>query len=360
VFSGAAIGFMGFTVWSHHMFTTGLGKVATIAFSLLTMAIAVPTGVKILNWVGTLWGGRIRFSVPMVFALGFIWMFMMGGLSGIMHSAAPGDAQQQDSYFVVAHFHYVLLGGILLGLLGGIYFWTPKITGKMMHQKLGYIVAAMVIVGFNVAFFPMHYLGLAGMPRRTHTYQAGFGWEGANMLATIGAIVLGLGIFMCFMDLLWTVCKSKRTAPQDPWDARTLEWATHTPVPEYNFARTPIIAARDAWWAHKYYPEPEYRLEYEPANAHGIHMPSQSWFPLMGGLGFLLAGVCMCLHGAGVSMTGYGVVAGITIVLLSIFLWALEGPGGYHLQVPGAENDEVSPQASTHKPSNYTHEGASV
>jgi len=209
VFSGAVIGFMGFTVWSHHMFTTGLGKIATAAFSLLTMGIAVPTDVKILNWIGTLWGGRIRFSVPMVFALGFIWMFMLGGFSGIMHSAAPADAQQQDSYFVVAHFHYVLLGGLLLSLLGGLYYWVPKILGRMMNQKLGYWVAGLVIVGFNVTFFPMHYLGLLGMPRRTHTYWSGFGWETYNFICTCGSLVLGLGIFLCFYDIFRTAFVEK-------------------------------------------------------------------------------------------------------------------------------------------------------
>lgn len=329
VFSGAVIGFLGFAVWSHHMFTTGLGKVATAAFALLTMAIAVPTGVKIFNWIGTLWGGRIRFTVPMVFSLGFIWMFMLGGFSGIMHAAAPADAQQQDSYFVIAHFHYVLIGGILLGLLAGLYFWVPKITGRMMNQKLGFWVFGLIIVGFNMAFFPMHYLGLAGMPRRTHTYLSGFGFEGWNMFSTVGAFILGIGVMLVFWDVVRTAFKGKPCGA-DPWDARTLEWSLPTPVPAYNFARTPIVPARDCWWAHKHMGK---EIEYDNTEGeHGVHMPSQSWAPLMAGCGFLIFGLSTVMINAGYSFLGWGSVGGLLIVFISIFWWALEGPGGYHLK----------------------------
>ncbi len=351
VFSGAVIGFMGFTVWSHHMFTTGLGKVATAAFSLLTMGIAVPTGVKILNWIGTLWGGRIRFSVPMVFSLGFIWMFMLGGMSGIMHSAAPADAQQQDSYFVVAHFHYVLVGGLLLSLLAGIYYWVPKVFGRMMNQKLGYWVAGMVIVGFNVTFFPMHYLGLAGMPRRTHTYWSGFGWELWNPVATVGAFVLGIGILLCFIDVVRTVIKGKPCG-SDPWDARTLEWSLPSPVPAYNFAAMPVVQGRDAWWLHKHEAGEEARLTYEPIDPHGIHMPSQSWWPPFGGLGFLVFGISMCMHGAGVVFAGYGVIVGLSIVVFTILCWALEGPGGYYIK-PAALHAEAGAMGETQSSSEF-------
>jgi cytochrome c oxidase subunit 1 len=339
VFSGAVIGLLGFAVWAHHMFATGLGKVATAAFSLLTMAIAVPTGVKIFNWIGTLWGGRIRFSVPMIFSLGFVWMFMLGGFSGIMHSAAPADLEQHDSYFVVAHFHYVLLGGVLLGLLSGIYYWVPKVFGRMMNQKLGYWVAGLVIVGFNVAFGPMHYLGLIGMVRRTHTYLAGMGFGPWNFICTIGAYMLGLGVFLCFMDLVITVCSKKRACGPDPWDARTLEWSLPTPVPEYNFARTPIVSCRDAWWMHKHGGVP---IEYDTADtSHGVHMPSQSWMPLGAGAGFFIFGNGLILMSAGVAHTGYLVIAGLVTTIFFIFLWALEGPGGYHIAV--SEDDLPAP-----------------
>jgi cytochrome c oxidase subunit 1 len=332
VFSGAVIGLLGFAVWAHHMFATGLGKVSTAAFSLLTMAIAVPTGVKIFNWIGTLWGGRIRYTVPMIFSLGFIWMFMMGGFSGIMHSAAPADLEQHDSYFVVAHFHYVLLGGVLLGLLSGIYYWVPKIFGKMMNQKLGYWVAGMVIIGFNVAFGPMHYLGLIGMVRRTYTYLPEMGFGPWNFVATVGAFILGIGVFLCFMDLVITICSKNRACGPDPWDARTLEWSLPSPVPDYNYARTPLVSCRDAWWMDKHGGIP---VEYElPDTAHGIHMPSQSWMPLGGGMGLFVFGMGMVLMSAGVDYAGYMGIIGLATTIFFIYLWALEGPGGYHLAVP--------------------------
>jgi cytochrome c oxidase subunit 1 len=328
VFSGAVIGFLGFAVWSHHMFTTGLGKIATAAFSLLTMAIAVPTGVKIFNWVGTLWGGRVRFQAPMIFALGFVWMFMMGGFSGIMHSSAPADAQQQDSYFVIAHFHYVAIGGILLAIISGIYYWLPKMIGKMWQGNLNLWVAVMTVVGLNITFFPMHFLGLLGMPRRYHTYLSGFGWETYNMVCTIGSYILGLGVALLVVDII--LCfRSKKPAGNDPWDARTLEWATSSPPKVYNFAKTPIINARDALWADKY--GPESRKLGAMDEPHGIHMPSQSWMPLIASLGFIPLGLGLSLMQAGVPYAGYAAIFGLVTITFGISLWAIEGPGGYHL-----------------------------
>lgn len=339
VFSGAVIGFLGFGVWSHHMFTGGLGTIGTAAFSLLTMAIAVPTGVKIFNWIGTLWGGRITFPVPMVLAVGFIWMFMMGGFSGIMHSAAPADAQQHDSYFVVAHFHYVLIGGSVLALMAGTYYWFPKMTGRFMNEKLGYWVSGLVIVGFNVTFFPMHFLGLLGMPRRYHTYQAGAGLEGYNLLATIGAGILFVGIFLFVVNLIHGATAGKK-APADPWGGRTLEWATTNPPQVFNFARTPIVKSRDAYWAHKRGTQP---FAYVPDDGHGIHMPSKSWFPLFAGIGFLIFGTSMSLH----AFT-WGII-GLGVLFLSCILWALEGPGGYHLHPPADETaTEPKPETVPH------------
>lgn len=329
VFSGAVIGFLGFAVWSHHMFTTGLGKVATAAFSLLTMAIAVPTGVKIFNWIGTLWGGRVRFAPPMIFALGFVWMFMMGGLSGIMHSSAPADAQQQDSYFVIAHFHYVAIGGIFLAVVSGIYFWLPKMIGKMWKGNLSTYVAIFSTVGLNVTFFPMHFLGLLGMPRRTHTYLAGFGWESYNLICTIGAYILAFGILLLVIDII-RCFRSGDPAGDDPWDARTLEWATTSPPQNYNFARTPIIRARDAFWEDKY-GSADMSIGYEEDDGHGIHMPSNSWMPLIASVGFIPLGLGLSLMQAGVPYMGYTAIFGLVVIAAGIALWAIEGPGGYHL-----------------------------
>ena len=224
VFSGASIGFLGFSVWSHHMFTTGMGTVATAAFSLATMAIAVPTGVKIFNWIGTLWGGHISMRTPMMFALGFVWMFMVGGFSGVMHSAAPADAQQQDSYFVIAHFHYVLIGGSMFALLAGIHFWFPLMFGRKIGEFWGKLSFWVIFAGFNITFFPMHFLGLNGMPRRTFTYDGNLGWNSANYIATVGALILGVGIFIYFAVMVYTYFKGEKVG-KDVWDARTLEWS---------------------------------------------------------------------------------------------------------------------------------------
>lgn len=329
VFSGAVIGFLGFAVWSHHMFTTGLGAVGTAAFSLLTMAIAVPTGVKIFNWIGTLWGGKIRFDVPMIYGLGFIWMFMMGGFSGIMHSSAPADAQQHDTYFVVAHFHYVLIGGSILALLAGLYFWFPKVTGRMWEGKLGLWSAIVVVIGLNWTFFPMHWLGMAGMPRRTHTYLEGTGWQALNFAVTIGAFILAVGILMFLIDMIRTARKGP-PAGNDPWNARTLEWSIPSPPPVHNFDKTPVVKGRDAYWLTKYGTAQERMGAVDPGD-HGVHMPSKSWMPLLTSSGFLVFGIAMAMKSAGIPFMGYVAISGLLITLLGIYLWALEGPGGYHL-----------------------------
>jgi len=344
VFSGVAIGFIGFGVWSHHMFTTGMGTIATAAFSLATMAIAVPTGVKIFNWIGTLWGGRIMTRVPMMFALGFIWMFMLGGFSGIMHSAAPADAQQQDSYFVIAHFHYVLIGGATFALLAAIHFWFPKFFGRMVPEFWGKLSFWLIFIGFNCTFFPMHFLGLNGMPRRTWTYDANMGWNEGNLFATCGAYLLGVGIFTYFAVLVWSFFKGQKCG-NDPWDARTLEWSIPSPPPEYNFAAIPTVHARDPWWYEKHHKEEiaKERAEHMKAEeSHGgIHMPDQSWYPLISCTGLLIGAYNFAQLKHPVMMFGKEVlsshfplaVAGGAILVLGCYLWSLEGPGGYHLHL---------------------------
>src|SRR3954465_9906629 len=198
VFSGAFIAFLGFGVWSHHMFTTGMGPIADTFFSLTTMLIAVPTGVKIFNWLGTVWGGSIQYRVPMYFALGFIAMFIIGGLSGVMHSSPPADLQQNDTYFIVAHFHYVLFGGSIFALTAGGYYWWPKMFGRMLDERLGKVHFWLMLIGFNVTFFPMHILGLRGMPRRVYTYLPETGWGKLNAIESAGAvlIVISVAIFL--------------------------------------------------------------------------------------------------------------------------------------------------------------------
>ena len=343
VFSGAFIGFIGFGVWSHHMFTTGMGTVATAAFALATMVIAVPTGVKIFNWIGTLWGGHLVMRTPMMFALGFIWMFMIGGFSGIMHSAAPADAQQQDSYFVVAHFHYVLIGGSIFALLGGIQYWFPKIFGRMPSDAWGKVSFWTIFVGFNVTFFPMHFLGLNGMPRRTYTYDGNMGWNDANLISSVGAAILGLGIAIYVISLVWAYLKGAK-APHDPWDGRTLEWSLPSPPQEHNFDVIPTVHARDAWWYEKHHQDEiarEKTAHAQVENAHGIHMPDQSWFPLLASAGILIGGFGTVYHNLDTALVGF------FFLFAGIYLWALEGPGGYHVH-PGEEGHDGPAPAAKH------------
>ena len=331
VFSGAVIGFLGFAVWSHHMFTTGLGKLATAAFALTTMAIAVPTGVKIFNWIGTLWGGKLRITTPMIYALGFIWMFMMGGFTGIMHSAAPANAQQQDSYFVVAHFHYVLIGGSIFALFAGVYYWLPKMSGRMASEGPGKLGFWLILAGFNIAFFPMHFLGLNGMPRRIYTYADNLDWNRWNFVSTIGAFLLGVGFAVAIVHILYSAFKGRK-AGSDPWDARTIEWSIPSPPPEYNFATIPMVRARDSHWFEKHADTPPpVNPASESEKEHGVHMPDQSWYPFLASLGLVIGAYGLIYSvpfgwvGGTVSLFGAG------LLVVSVYFWGLEGPAGYHL-----------------------------
>ncbi|KAA1283419.1 MAG: cytochrome c oxidase subunit I, partial [SAR202 cluster bacterium] len=249
VFSGIVIGIMGWAVWSHHMFTVGLGPVANSVFTITTMLIAVPTGVKIFNWIGTLWKGSIEFTTAMMFALAFIALFIVGGLSGVSHAVSPSDFQQQDTYYIVAHIHYVLFGGSIVAIFAGTYYWFPKITGKMLDETLGKLNFWLIFIGMNLTFFPMHFVGLNGMPRRIYTYSSEFGWEHMNQLASIGYIVMALG-FLVFMYNLWQTRNSRRVS-HDPWDAPGVEWTISSPPPPYNFAEIPQILGRDHYWIVK-------------------------------------------------------------------------------------------------------------
>jgi cytochrome c oxidase subunit 1 len=337
VFSGATIGFLGFAVWSHHMFTTGMGTVATAAFALATMAIAVPTGVKIFNWIGTIWGGHLQMRTPMMFALGFIWMFMIGGFSGIMHSAAPADAQQQDSYFVVAHFHYVLIGGSIFALLAGIHYWFPLIFGRKVSEFWGKLSFWVIFIGFNVTFFPMHFLGLNGMPRRTFTYDGNMGWNTGNFIATIGALTLGVGVLIYFSVMIYTYYKGEKVG-RDPWDGRTLEWSIDNPPREYNFAVTPTVHARDAFWYEKHHQNEIAKEKADHAKAEdshgGIHMPYQSIYPLIASIGILIGAFAVSALNSnqGEYKLVVAIVGGV-VMLTGVYLWALEGADGYHIHL---------------------------
>jgi cytochrome c oxidase subunit 1 len=282
VISGIAIGFMGWGVWAHHMFVSGIGPVATAAFSASTMFIAVPTGVKIFNWLATLWRGNIKVTTPLLFGVGFVAMFTVGGLSGVTHAVVPSDTQQTDTYYIVAHFHYVLFGGSILGLFGGAYYWWPKFTGKVLDERLGKLHFWLMLIGFNLTFGPFHILGLQGMPRRIYTYPEGRGWDFWNFASTIGAFIIAVSILVFMYNVLRT--RKRPRAAEDPWDARTLEWSIPSPPPEYNFAEVPIVHARDDFWHQKYDEGPDGRSVRRPPEesplAHRVPEP-----PVVGGEG---------------------------------------------------------------------------
>jgi cytochrome c oxidase subunit 1 len=247
VFSGIVIGMLGFGVWAHHMFAVGMGPIADAFFSVTTMLIAIPTGVKIFNWIFTLWGGQIRFSVAACFAIGLVAMFTIGGISGVMHSSPPADLQQTDTYFIVAHFHYVLFGGSLMGLFAGIYYYFPKFTGRLLDEKLGYWHFWLNLIGSNLTFFPMHFSGLNGMPRRIVTYDKGQGWDTWNLESTIGAYIVGFATLILVYNILKSA-RSGKAAGNDPWGAPTLEWSIPSPPPVYNFATIPTVTSRYPLW----------------------------------------------------------------------------------------------------------------
>ncbi len=241
-FSSVGIAFFSMLVWAHHMFTVGLPNVLNVYFMIASMIIAVPTGVKIFNWLATLWRGNLHFDAPMLYALGFLSIFTMGGLTGIFLAAFPVDWQLHDSYFVVAHFHYTIFGGVVFGLLAGLHYWWPKLFGRLLDERLGKASFWLMFAGFHLTFLPQHFLGLLGMPRRVYTYGEGGLWEGYNMASTVGSYVMGLGVLAVLANMA-KASRSGRRAGNDPWQANTLEWYTTSPPPEHNFDSVPYVTS---------------------------------------------------------------------------------------------------------------------
>jgi len=336
VFSGAAIGFVGWGVWAHHMFASGLGPVSVAVFSVATMAIAVPTGVKIINWTLTMWGGKLRLTTAMLFAIGLVVQFTIGGLSGVTHSVAPSDTQQTDTYYIVAHFHYVLFGGAVLGFFAGFYYWWPKLFGKCLNERIGKWNVALMFIGMNLTFGPMHIIGLQGQPRRMYRWDEERAGEGFfniafwNRVATIGAFILAIGVLLFLINIFYTR-RRQPAAPLDPWDARTLEWMTTSPPKVHNFDAVPTVHALDEFFHRKYEDVGEgdahdlrqvataedLLAEQEAEADHHIHLPSPSYWPL-------LLAVTLPIIAFGVIYNLTLSVVGAAVLVLAIFGWALE------------------------------------
>ena len=348
VFAGAAIAFLGFGVWAHHMFSSGITTVAQAAFGLSTMTIAIPTGIKIFNWVFTMWGGRLRFTTPMLFAIGFVSMFVIGGLSGVTHSIVPSDWQQTDTYWIVGHFHYVLFGGAVFGIFAGLYYWFPKITGRLMNEKLGKIHFWVQFIGFNLTFAPMHWLGLQGMVRRTWKYAPETHLGPWNLAVTVGAFIIALAVLLFMINWVWSKRNGKPSG-LDPWDARTIEWTIPNPTPEYNFAVSPVIRSLDHFWHLKYSEDEEGRAVRRPEAdtllveledvgnnpPEPIELPSPSYFPILAAAGLPLIAYGIIFH---TSIAGKAlIVLGALITVGSFLGWGME-PIEEH---EGHEHDET-------------------
>ncbi len=260
VAASVSIGFISMSVWAHHMFTVGMTSYGNAFFVASTMAIAVPTGIKIFNWLGTMWGGKLIFKTPMLFCVAFLFQFLIAGLTGVMLSVAPFDWQLGNSYFVVAHFHYVIVGGILFAIFAAFYYWFPKMSGRMYDEKLGKLHFWLFLIGFHLTFDFMHIPGLLGMPRRIYTYEPGRGWDVWNLIITIGVFFQAVGILIFVYNLISSYFKGK-LAGNDPWDAWTLEWSTASPPPDYNFAQIPVVRSRRPLWDLKHPEDPDWKYE---------------------------------------------------------------------------------------------------
>ncbi len=341
VFATLAIGFMSFMVWSHHMFTVGYGPLVNSVFAITSMLIAVPTGVKIFNWLATMWGGRIRFTTAMMYATGFLATFTIGGFSGVMLASAPADLQYNDSYFVVAHIHYVLIGGSLMALFAAGYYWYPKITGRLLSESLGKWQFWLLFIGFNITFFPMHFLGLLGMPRRVFTYPPGLGFSSMNYVSTMGVFVLTAGFVLFLVNLLWA-WRHGQPSGGDPWDARTLEWSTTSPAPAYDFAQIPLVRGRDPLWVEKQTGNGQ-MIPVDTAGAdegdghHGgkVHMPVQTPLPLYLTLAMMVASYGALFHVWALA------VLGLLAMFFFLFRWMFDKDPGMMVDIVDAGGEHA-------------------
>jgi cytochrome c oxidase subunit 1 len=328
VFATVLIGFLGFMVWAHHMFTDGLGPVANAIFAVATMAIGVPTGIKIFNWLFTMWGGSVKFTTPMHWAFAFIPSFVAGGVTGIMLATAAADYQYHDTYFVVAHFHYVIVGGVVFAIFAGTHLYWPKMFGTMLNETLGKITFWFFFIGFHMTFFIQHFLGLWGMPRRVFTFLPGQGFETANMVSSIGAAFMSVGVIVLLINIIMTSVKNVKVG-NDPWgDGRTLEWSISSPPPFYNFKQLPLVRGLDAYWLEKM----AGKKGMTPAEPLGdIHMPNSSILPFTISLGLFIAAFGAMYHVNGKPWALPVLIIGLLVTLGSMFTRSVKDDHGFHI-----------------------------
>lgn len=326
VFATILIAFLGFMVWAHHMFTVGMGPVTNSIFAIATMAIAVPTGIKIFNWLLTLWGGNITINSAMLWSLAFIPSFTIGGMTGVMVATSVADYQYHDSYFVVAHFHYVIVGGVVFGILAALHYWWPIMFRRILNEKLGKLAFWTFFIGFHLTFFIQHFLGLMGMPRRYWVFLENQGLDMGNFISTIGAFFMTFGVLVFLYNAIYSWLKEE-PAPQDPWDGRTLEWAVAQPVPHYNFKQLPLVRGLDALWIEKM----EGNGKMTPAEPVGdIHMPNGSILPFIMSVGFFIAGFGFIYQ----TETDFAYIllfGGMAIALICMLIRSLKDDHGYHI-----------------------------
>jgi cytochrome c oxidase subunit 1/cytochrome c oxidase subunit I+III len=331
-FATAATGFLGFGVWVHHMFATGLPNISLSFFSAASLLISIPSAIAVFAWLATIWAGRPQFTTAFLFTAGFVVLFVIGGVSGVMTAAVPLDWQLTDTYFVVAHLHYVLIGINVFPVVAGVYFWMPKMTGRLLSERLGKWNFWTMFIGFNLGFFPMHIAGMLGMPRRVYTYGDGLGWNTVNMISTIGAFVLAIGVLLLVVNIVWSYKKGEK-ASANPWNAPTLEWAVPSPPPPYNFLVIPTVASRYPLWEEQLGETRRSSVRSGPALDDGretlgtsprdadpeliLHMPQDSFAPLL-----LAIAMTLAFYGALLSQWWLGIAGAIGVIVFAIqWMW---------------------------------------
>ncbi|WDL98296.1 cbb3-type cytochrome c oxidase subunit I [Alicyclobacillus sp. ALC3] len=329
------ISVISYFVWAHHFFTMGAGADVNTFFAIASMLVGIPTGVKVFNWLFTMYQGRIRLTLPMYWTLAFIPTFAIGGATGIMLAAAPADYQYHNSYFLIAHFHQMLIGGVVFGMLAGMYYWWPKVFGFKLDERIGHWAFWTFNIGFYVCFMPQYALGLMGMQRRMYTYPATMGWNTLNLISTIGAYIMGIGFLFIVIQVVYSLKHGERDLTGDPWDGRTLEWALPSPAPHYNFAVIPTIESRDAWWELKQQGRQE---ELRPAadDIAPIHMPKNSAKPFLMGLSFFVTGFGFVFTVIPIAILG---LAGVAALMVSR---ALEYNDEYYIPAEEVRETEAA------------------